>query len=168
MKKIFESAWKDVEAFNQERKIELRWGELLPAYGDGVLIRQVAYNLLSNAAKFTRNRKQAVIEIRSYLEKDQIIYSIKDNGTGFDMKYYGKLFGVFQRLHNRKDFEGTGIGLAIVNRIIKRHGGRVWAEGKPNQGATFYFSLLQKPHRTSKSVFFQPNNQSKTLVFPAE
>jgi two-component system sensor kinase len=168
MKQIFESAWKDVEALNQERKIEWRWEELLPAYGDGVLIRQVAYNLLSNAAKFTGNRKQAVIEIRSYLEKDQIIYSIKDNGTGFDMKYYGKLFGVFQRLHNRKDFEGTGIGLAIVNRIIKRHGGRVWAEGKPNQGATFYFSLLQKPHRTSKSVFFQPNNQSKTLVFPAE
>ncbi len=141
MKTTFAKAWEEIKIFNRGRKIEFKTGDLPPAYGDGNLIRQVVYNLLSNAAKFTRNRKQAVIEVGSYSEGGYHIYSVKDNGAGFDMQYYDKLFGVFQRLHSASEFEGTGIGLAIVQRIIQRHGGRAWAEGKADKGATFYFSL---------------------------
>ncbi len=111
------------------------------AMGDEVLIRQVLQNLIANAIKFTRPRKTAIIEIGARSAAGENIYFIKDNGVGFDMKYYDKLFGVFQRLHRASDFEGTGAGLAIVTRIITRHGGRVWGEGKVNEGATFYFTL---------------------------
>jgi PAS domain S-box-containing protein len=118
------------------------------ARADESLLRQVWINLLANALKFTRLRDQALVEIGCHQEKDEAIYYVKDNGAGFDMRYADKLFNVFQRLHKESEFEGTGIGLAIVQRIISRHGGRVWAEGKVNQGAAFYFSLpLNKEER---------------------
>jgi light-regulated signal transduction histidine kinase (bacteriophytochrome) len=114
---------------------------LLPARGDQSMIRQVFVNLLSNAIKFTRPKEAGVIEISCMVKEDQNIYCIKDNGVGFDMRNACELFGVFQRHHTLDEFEGTGVGLAIVQRIIQRHGGQVWAEGEVNKGATFYFTL---------------------------
>ena len=111
--------------------------------GDPSLIRQVWLNLMSNAIKFSSHRPQAHIEVGFTPAESEIIYYIRDDGDGFDMLFADKLFGVFQRLHGIKDFEGTGVGLAIVKRVIQRHGGRVWAEGKPDAGATFYFALPQ-------------------------
>ena len=105
------------------------------------MLRQVFANLLGNAIKFTRNQPAPVIEICGACENGVTTYYVKDNGAGFDDKYAHKLFGVFQRLHSESEFEGTGVGLALVHRIIERHGGKVWAEGKPGAGATFYFSL---------------------------
>ena len=116
---------------------------LPPASGDEALIRQVFVNLLSNAIKFTRHRKVAVIEIGAQSDVEHHTYHVRDNGVGFDPKYSDKLFGVFQRLHRDDEFEGTGVGLALVQRIIHRHGGRIWAESKLNEGATFYFTLPQ-------------------------
>jgi len=108
---------------------------------DPDLIRQVFANLLSNAAKFTRPRERAIIRVGQMTLDGRPVIFVRDNGVGFDMKQAGKLFGVFQRLHGRDDFEGTGIGLATVQRIIQKHGGRVWAESQPDQGATFYFTV---------------------------
>jgi PAS domain S-box-containing protein len=125
------------------RSIEFIVHELPDMLVDTVTMRQVWINLISNAVKYTRNTEKAIIEIGSTDRDDEQMYYIKDNGAGFDMLYYDKLFGVFQRLHSQKEFEGTGVGLAIVQRIISRHGGKVWAEGKPNAGATFYFTLTK-------------------------
>jgi PAS domain S-box-containing protein len=108
---------------------------------DPILIKQVFQNLLANALKFTRTRDRAVIEISQRQEDGQMVIAICDNGVGFNMKYSDKLFGVFQRLHRAEDFEGTGIGLATVQRIIRKHGGRVWAEAELDKGATFFFTL---------------------------
>jgi PAS domain S-box-containing protein len=121
----------------------LRWeiGELPPAFGDETTIREVWINLLSNAAKFTRPREEATISIAGRTDGDEVVYSVRDNGVGFDMAYKDKLFNVFQRLHTVDEFEGTGIGLALVQRVIQRHRGRVWAEGKVGEGATFCFTL---------------------------
>jgi len=105
------------------------------------MLKQVFINLISNAFKYTGKKSKAKVEIGSYLEDNQCIYYIKDNGAGFDMKYYDKLFGVFQRLHSSNEFEGTGVGLAIINRIITKHNGKVWAEAKVNEGACFFVSL---------------------------
>ncbi len=124
-----------------ERVLQLNIGELPPAMGDPSLIEQVMVNLLSNAIKFTSSRKTAVIEVGGRTEGKEIIYYVKDNGTGFDEQYAHKLYEVFQRLHSYDEYEGSGVGLAIVKSIIQRHNGRVWAEGKLNQGATFYFTL---------------------------
>jgi signal transduction histidine kinase len=112
---------------------------------DPALIRQVWVNLLANAVKFTGRAQNPAIEAGGYREGAQNVYYVKDNGAGFDMRYYSKLFGVFQRLHGEGDFPGTGVGLSIVQRVVERHGGRVWAEGKINQGATFYFALPAGP-----------------------
>jgi light-regulated signal transduction histidine kinase (bacteriophytochrome) len=124
-----------------KRKIQLNVRELGPAVADVNMIRQVWVNLLSNALKYTTKKEEACIEIGSSDDSLETIYYVKDNGVGFNMEYYDKLFGVFQRLHKARDFEGTGVGLAFVKRIIDRHRGRVWAEAKLNEGATFYFSI---------------------------
>ena len=141
MKKLFHEAWEELCELAPERAASLKVDELDDALGDRSLLKQVVLNLLSNALKFTRDREPAVIEIASAKDDDFVKFSVKDNGAGFDMKYRDKLFGVFQRLHSKSEYEGTGVGLAIVQRIINRHGGRVWAEGKVGKGATFYFSL---------------------------
>ncbi len=114
---------------------------LLPAYGDVTLMRQVWYNLLSNAFKFTQYKRKREVEIDSHQLDGEIVYCVSDNGVGFDMQYVDRLFGAFHRLHSIEEFEGTGVGLAIVQRIIQRHGGRVWARGKVDKGARFYFTL---------------------------
>jgi light-regulated signal transduction histidine kinase (bacteriophytochrome) len=125
------------------RQIDMRIGELPPCQADPVLLKQLFANLLSNALKFTRLRAVAVIEIGCLGSGNptERVYFIKDNGAGFDMRYADKLFGVFQRLHGADEYEGTGVGLAIVQRIVHRHGGRVWAEAEVDKGAAFYFTL---------------------------
>ncbi|MCL4503620.1 MAG: ATP-binding protein, partial [Deltaproteobacteria bacterium] len=123
------------------RLVDLTLKDLPTAYGDPSLMRQVLLNLLANAFKFTKPREEALIEVGGWSADGENIYYVKDNGVGFDMRYQNKLFGVFQRLHGQGDFEGTGVGLAIVQRILLRHGGRIWAEGKLGEGATFYFAL---------------------------
>jgi light-regulated signal transduction histidine kinase (bacteriophytochrome) len=119
--------------------MELR--PLPPAHGDSALLRQVWINLLSNAVKFSAKAGQPRIEVGSYPEESVCVYYVKDNGAGFDMKYYDKLFGVFQRLHRSDEFPGTGVGLAIVQRVVSKHSGKVWAQGAVGQGATFFFTL---------------------------
>lgn len=125
----------------QDRKVEMHLGELPSTSGDRSLLKQVWLNLISNALKYTGKRERAQIEIGASDEHGKPVYFIRDNGTGFDMRYAGKLFGVFQRLHRSEDYPGTGVGLAIVQRIVHRHGGRVWAEATEGRGATFYFTL---------------------------
>jgi light-regulated signal transduction histidine kinase (bacteriophytochrome) len=132
------------------REIEWRIGSLPQAECDPGLMRQVFANLLSNALKFTRLRPRTVIQVDTLETDGQPVLFVRDNGAGFDMKYAHKLFGVFQRLHRSEDFEGTGIGLAIVQRIIRKHGGQVWADSQPDQGATFYFSLHAQPNNVTK------------------
>ncbi len=123
------------------RAVDWKIAELPPAQCDPILIKQVFQNVLANALKFTRPRERAVVEIGFRQENGQMAIMVRDNGVGFSMKYSDKLFGVFQRLHRAEDFEGTGIGLATVHRIIHKHGGRVWAEAEVDKGATFYFTL---------------------------
>ena len=106
-----------------------------------LLIKQVWLNLISNAVKYSKYKQKTNIEIGSYKQGNQVVYFVKDQGAGFEMKYYDKLFGVFQRLHSQEEFEGTGIGLAIVQKIVERHNGKVWGESVLNDGATFYFTL---------------------------
>ncbi len=144
MDKLMQEVWDEILkalAANKKQKPELKITKILPGYGDRPLMKQVLFNLLDNAVKFTKHRRPGVIEMGSYNEGDKVVYYLKDNGAGFDMACYDRLFGVFQRLHSHEEFEGTGVGLAIVQRIINRHGGRVWAKGKVNEGATFYFSM---------------------------
>jgi signal transduction histidine kinase len=123
------------------RDVRFEIGELPGAQADACMMQRIWVNLLDNAVKFTGCKDEVRIEVGARSDRNQTIYFVKDNGAGFDMRYVAKLFGVFQRLHDTSQFQGTGIGLAIVNRIVTRHGGRVWAEGKPDEGATFYFSL---------------------------
>ncbi len=122
-------------------KAQIKIDRLHPAEGDYGLINQVLVNLVSNGIKYSSKKKEPLVEISSEAKKEEIIYSVKDNGEGFNMKYADKLFGVFQRLHTPEEFEGTGVGLAIVQRIISKHGGKVWAEAEPGKGATFSFTL---------------------------
>ena len=131
----------ELKADCEDRNIEWKVGKLPFAECDPSLIKQVITNLLSNAVKFTRPCEQAHIEVGQMVRDGESVLFVRDNGAGFDMRYAGKLFGVFQRLHRQQDFEGTGVGLAIVERIVHKHGGRVWAEAELNKGATFYFTL---------------------------
>lgn len=141
MKKLAREALDDACAAEPGRSYDVRLGDVLDAHGDPGLLEQVWRNLSANAVKYSRGRDPAVIEIDSELEGTSIVYRVRDNGVGFDMQYASKLFGVFQRLHKQTEFEGTGVGLALVERIVRRHGGRTWAEAKVGVGATFYFSL---------------------------
>jgi light-regulated signal transduction histidine kinase (bacteriophytochrome) len=125
----------------KERQIDWRFGDLPFVDCDPGLIKQVFFNLLSNALKYTMPRKPAVIEVGCRMEESPPVLFVKDNGVGFNMKYADKLFGVFQRLHRREDFEGVGVGLASAQRIIHKHGGRIWAEAEVDKGATFFFTL---------------------------
>ena len=138
---LVKEALNEVREDTEGRNIAWKIGTLPDCYGDRSMLRLVLVNLISNAVKFTRTRPQAAIEIGSTNGGgEELIVYVRDNGVGFDMKYVNKLFGVFQRLHQADEFEGTGIGLATVQRIINRHGGKVWAEGTVDSGATFYFS----------------------------
>jgi PAS domain S-box-containing protein len=140
--RLVEEALMEVRRDNGDRNINWKLGKFGVVYGDRAMLRLALINLISNAIKFTRMRSPAEIEIGcTNRGPDQVVVFIRDNGVGFDMKYVNKLFGVFQRLHSSEAFEGTGIGLATVQRIVHRHGGRVWAEGVVDEGATFYFSL---------------------------
>jgi light-regulated signal transduction histidine kinase (bacteriophytochrome) len=131
-----------VEIGGETRKIRFTVQQLPPATGTRPMVKQLWINLLSNALKFTRGREEAVVEVGSHADPDgQTVYFIRDNGVGFDMRHAGKLFGVFQRLHSEQEFEGTGAGLALVHRIVTRHGGRVWAEAEKDKGAAFFFTL---------------------------
>lgn len=141
MAQLIQDCLKELGDERDGREVEVRVGELPPALADRSLLKQACFNLLSNAFKYTRQRKPAIIEIGFLVKEGEGVYFIRDNGAGFDMQYAGKLFGVFQRLHRAEEFEGTGVGLAIVQRVIQRHGGRVWAEAVVDQGATFYFTL---------------------------
>jgi PAS domain S-box-containing protein len=131
----------------EHRDIQITVGALPPCQADPTLLQQVLVNLISNAIKYTRRKHPALVEIGGHRDELRNTYYVRDNGAGFDMDYASKLFGVFQRFHRAEDFEGTGVGLAIVRRIINRHGGEVWAQAKPNQGATFFFTLEPgEPH----------------------
>ncbi len=141
MSAIVEEVLTDFDPLKLGRDIRFHVLELSPSSGDASLLKQVWINLISNAVKYSRGRDVAIIEIGSGPSAAETEYWIRDNGTGFDMEYANKLFEVFQRLHRADEFEGTGVGLAIVQRVIHRHGGRVWAEASPGQGATFRFTL---------------------------
>ena len=131
----------ELRAAEAQRAIEFVFAPLPPARGDAAMLRQVWANLLGNAVKFSRRRQDALIEVGGRVEAGEALYWVKDNGAGFDMQYADKLFGVFQRLHRQDEFEGTGVGLAIAQRILHRHKGRIWGEGKTDVGATFWFTL---------------------------
>jgi chemotaxis family two-component system sensor kinase Cph1 len=137
---------------------DVRWNiEPLPeVFGDSAMLRQVFINLLSNALKYTREASPAVIEVKAVESPEEHVISVRDNGVGFDSTYAHKLFGVFQRLHAAHEFPGTGIGLAIVRRVVARHGGRVWAEGEVGRGATFYFSLPKRMDAAAGSASSAP------------
>jgi len=143
MQLLIDSVIKQLKQLESGRDIIFDVGLVEFAMGDRNMLRQVFVNLISNALKYTSKKATAHIRIGFYNENDSCIFYIKDNGAGFDMTYYDKLFGVFQRLHSSNEFDGTGVGLAIVQKIVAKHGGKVWAEGKVGDGACFYFSLPQ-------------------------
>jgi len=141
---LVEEVFAELQATVPQRKIDLVLKDPPPAWGDAAMIRRLLANLLSNAIKFTRPRAQAIIEVGGDRDGDECRYYVKDNGVGFDMTYVGKLFKVFEHVHPVEQFEGSGTGLAMVKRIVGRHGGRVWAEGQVDVGATIYFTLPAK------------------------
>jgi light-regulated signal transduction histidine kinase (bacteriophytochrome) len=139
---IVKEAWDELTRSREGAIPQFIVGNLERCDADRVLLRQVFFNLLSNAIKFTSRRENARIEVSSKKnEAGEIVYCVRDNGAGFDMRYAHQLFGLFQRLHRAEDYEGTGVGLAIVGRIVSCHGGRVWADAQPDKGAAIYFTL---------------------------
>jgi len=139
-----------------ERALAVQVGDLPDCCGDPALLEQVLVNLLSNAFKFTAGLAAARVEVGTLRQGDETVYYVRDNGVGFDMRYADKLFGVFQRLHSAEEFEGTGIGLSIVHRVVARHGGRVWADSRKGAGATFYFTLPTPAEPKEVSVAAEP------------
>ncbi len=131
----------DLRGLEPQRNVDVRIGDLPPCQADASLLEQVVVNLLSNAFKFTRGREQPLIQVGTTAENGRTLYFVQDNGAGFDPQYAYKLFGVFQRLHSLSEFEGTGVGLSLVKRIVERHGGQITAEGRPDEGAKFSFSI---------------------------
>jgi two-component system, sensor histidine kinase and response regulator len=145
MKTMVENVNKEIEEITHH-KAKVNILGLPEAYGDASLVKQVWVNLLSNAIKYSRTRENAKVTIAAIQEQQEVIYFIRDNGVGFNMEHASNLFGVFQRLHTSSEFEGTGIGLAIVQRVVTKHDGRVWFESEPNKGTTFYFTLGDNPN----------------------
>ncbi|OJV19897.1 MAG: hypothetical protein BGO30_07420 [Bacteroidetes bacterium 41-46] len=141
MSKIIAETISILESETKDREIEWQVGTMVSVTADLTMMRQVWLNLIGNAVKYTKKRKPAIIEIGCSIKGSEVTYFVRDNGAGFDMNYAQKLFGVFQRLHSNEEFEGTGIGLASVSKIVAKHNGKVWAEGEVDKGATFYFSL---------------------------
>jgi light-regulated signal transduction histidine kinase (bacteriophytochrome) len=141
MTDLARSTYESLNGQHDGPSIRFQLAALPRAKGDRVLLGQVWANLLSNAVKFSGKRGQPLIEVSAVSDEKEHIYFVRDNGAGFDPRYQAKLFGVFQRLHASNEFPGTGVGLALVQRIVTRHGGRVWADGRPGEGATFYFTL---------------------------
>jgi light-regulated signal transduction histidine kinase (bacteriophytochrome) len=152
LNKLVVEVLKDLKAEMADREIRVQVGELPFVDCDPGLMKQVIFNLLSNAIKYTRPRNPAVIEVGQMVVEGQTAIFVRDNGVGFNMKYAGKLFGVFQRLHRREEFEGTGVGLATVQRIIHKHGGAIWAEAELGKGATFYFNLAAPQNREARAA----------------
>ena len=148
MERLVRAVFNELQPLVAGRDVRLQVRPLPAVLADAALLRQVLINLLSNAIKFTQPRAQAIIDVTGLVEGAQAAFCVQDNGVGFDMQYVDKLFGVFERLHSTDEFEGTGIGLAIVRQIVVRHGGKVWAEGKLDHGATFHFTLphVEKNH----------------------
>jgi light-regulated signal transduction histidine kinase (bacteriophytochrome) len=138
---LMQEVLEELRKSEAERQVEVEVGPLPECAADPALLRQVFVNLLSNAFKFSRTREHPRIEIRAESGEAEHVFSVRDNGVGFDPQHAQELFGVFQRLHSATQFEGTGVGLSIVQRIVERHGGRIWAEGEVDRGATFWFSL---------------------------
>ena len=162
LRSLIDDVVRDLQPEIQDRRVEWEIGELPSVRGDAAMLRQVWTNLLNNAVKYTRLRPSARIEIAHRLDgADGHIFSVRDNGAGFDMKYADKLFGVFQRLHSAKEFDGVGIGLANVQRIVQRHGGRVWAEGRVDEGATFYFTVPDSPAPNDQPTTTTPSGRSE-------
>jgi two-component system sensor histidine kinase/response regulator len=147
MASLASAAWQDVRAAWPDRQVDFNLPSLPSAWGDPALLKQAWLNLLSNAMKYSGKRERAIIDVSAEDQGSMVTYQVRDNGAGFDMRFAHKLFEVFQRLHSDSEFSGTGVGLAIVQRVVTRHNGRVWAEGKVGAGATFSFSLPKAPGR---------------------
>lgn len=159
MRELAESVSHELLALEPTRPVRLNILELPAAFGDMALLRQVLINLLSNSLKFTRRKPMASITIGGSIEEEFATYYVQDDGVGFDQSYAHKLFKVFQRLHKPEEFEGTGVGLSIVHRIIQRHGGKVWAEGQKNAGAKFTFTVPLQPNADTEMMeMFRPRN----------
>jgi len=137
---LVQSVWDNL-LFTQPHKAKLQVDELPAVQADTSMLEQVLVNLISNAIKYSAKNEKPIVQIGCFVKEEVATFYVKDNGAGFDMKKYGRLFGAFQRLHGKDEFEGTGVGLHLVKRIIEKHNGSVWAEAKPNEGATFYFTL---------------------------
>lgn len=138
---LVREVWEEIIGINSGRTLTIKIEEVPPCFADRALIKQVISNILGNAVKFSISRNETVIEVGSKTQKEETAYYIRDNGVGFDMAYYDRLFTIFKTLHDRKEYAGTGVGLALAQRIINRHGGRIWAESNLDQGSTFYFSI---------------------------
>jgi light-regulated signal transduction histidine kinase (bacteriophytochrome) len=158
-----EEIMREVRSRRADRTIDFVCADLPPTLADQTTLRQVLVNLLTNAAKYAKPEGDIRIELGGQRDEAHNIYWVRDNGIGFDMRYAEKIFGVFQRLHNDIQFEGTGVGLAIVERIITRHGGRVWAESEPGKGATFFFSLPAADDRTASDIGGSESQQREAV-----